>query len=283
MRLTSLLVLLALPITQTLAQSNVCHPDDDQREAKLLAFYTGPLTFSPGGNVDALGRGKLRLGFEATYVPEPSAEISRPERCYASNKSEDTRLSPVFPRPRLALGLGSGWVLEGSYLPPVTVFDATPYLASVAVSRLASIGPAGLLLRAHATFGKVEGAITCSEDALQLVNTAEPCYGSEKSKDTYKPNMLGGEAAITFVLGSRTNGYAGAGYTSLRPRFQVGFRDGRPGVAYDSTRIEVDLNRVSLFGGALFQVSPLIGLTAELYSVPEDVTTFRVGASYRWR
>jgi hypothetical protein len=283
MRLTSLLVLLAVPTTQTLAQSNVCHPDDDQREAKLLAFYTGPLTFSPGGNVTALGRGQLRLGFEATYVPEPSDEISRPERCYASSKSEDTRLSPVFPRPRLALGLGSGWVIEGSYLPPVTVFDATPNLASFAISRIVSIGEAGLLLRAHATFGKVEGAITCSEDAIQLVNTAEPCYGSQKSNDTYKPTMVGGEAAITFVLGSRTTGYAGGGYTSLRPRFQVGFRDGRPGVAYDSTRIEVDLNRVSLFGGVLYQVSPLIGLTAELYSVPEDVTTFRIGASYRWR
>jgi hypothetical protein len=165
----------------------------------------------------------------------------------------------------------------------VTVFDASPNLASVALSRIVNIGEAGVLLRAHATFGKVEGAITCSADAIQLVNTAEPCYGSQKSKDTYKPNMVGGEAAIRFVLGSRTNGYAGAGYTSLRPRFQVGFRDGRPGVAYDSTRIEVDLNRVSLFGGALFQVSPVIGLTAELYSVPEDVTTIRVGASYRWR
>lgn len=283
MRLIRLLMLAAVPVTQSLAQSNVCHPDDDQREAKLLAFYTGPLTFSPGGNVTALRLGQFRLGFEATYVPEPSDEISRPERCYASNKSEDTRLSPVFPRPRVALGLGGGWVVEGSYLPPVTLFDATPNLASVALSRITSIGPAGLLLRAHATFGKVEGAITCSEEALQLVNTAQPCYGSEKSEDTYKPNMMGGEAAITFVLGSRTTGYAGTGYTALKPRFQVGFRDGRPGVAYDSMRVEVDLNRVSLFGGALFQVSPLIGFTAELYTVPEDVTTFRVGASYRWR
>ncbi|MGH8472744.1 MAG: hypothetical protein ACREVJ_09900 [Gammaproteobacteria bacterium] len=282
MRVLSSFALIALPVTDLFAQG-VCRPDDDQREAKLLAFYTGPLTFSPSGNINSLGLGQIRLGFEATYVPEPNAEISRPERCYASNKSEDTRLSPVFPRPRVALGLGGGWVVEGSYLPPVTVFDATPNLASVALSRLTSIGPAGLLLRAHATFGKVEGAITCSEDALQLNNVNDPCYGSEKSEDTYKPNMFGGEAAITFVVGSRTNAYAGAGYTSLRPRFQVGFQDGRAGVPYDDTRIEGDLSRVSLFGGAVFQVSPLIGFTAELYSVPEDVTTFRVGASYRLR
>jgi hypothetical protein len=282
MRLTSLLALIALPVTDLLAQG-VCRPDDDQREAKLLAFYTGPLTFSPSGNVTALGRGQFRLGFEATYVPEPSDEISRPERCYASNKSEDTRLSPVFPRPRIALGLGGGWMVEASYLPPVTVFDATPNLGSFALSRITSVGGADILLRAHATFGKVEGAITCSEDALQLDNVIEPCYGSQKSEDTYKPNMIGGEAAVLFVLGGRTTGYAGAGYTSLRPRFQVGFQDARPGVQYDDTRIEVDLNRVSLFGGFVFHVVPLLGLTAELYSVPEDVTTFRLGASYRWR
>ncbi|MGH7714204.1 MAG: hypothetical protein ACREOG_23190, partial [Gemmatimonadaceae bacterium] len=175
-------------------------------------------------------------------MPEPSADISRPERCYATNKSEDTRLSPIFPRPRLALGLGAGWMIEASYLPPVTVFDATPNLGSIALSRITSIGPAGLLLRAHATFGQVEGAITCSQDALQLSNTAEPCYGSKESEDTYKPNMFGGEAAITFVLGGRTTGYAGAGYSSLRPRFRVGFQDGRPGVQYDDRKIIVDLN-----------------------------------------
>lgn len=281
MRLLGPLALIALPITDLLAQG-VCRPEDDEREAKLLAFYTAPLTFSPSGNIGTLNRGQLRLGFEATYIPEPSAEISRPERCYASNKSEDTRLSPVFPRPRIALGLGGGWALEGSYLPPVTVFDATPNLASVALSRLTSIGPAGLLLRAHATFGQVEGAITCSEDAIQLSDPVQPCYASQKSEDTYKPNMVGGEAAITFVLGARTNGYAGAGYNWLRPRFRVGFQDARPGVEYDDRLIIVDLNRVALFGGAVYQVSPLIGLTAELYSVPEDVTTFRVGASYRF-
>ena len=105
MRLLSLIALGVLPVASIAAQGT-CRPDPDQRESKLLAFYTGPLTFSPSGNVTALGTGKFRIGFEATYVPEPSADISRPERCYATNKSEDTRLSPVFPRPRIALWRG---------------------------------------------------------------------------------------------------------------------------------------------------------------------------------
>lgn len=281
MRLIRLLVLAAIPAGQSLAQGT-CRPDPENNEAKLLAFFAAPIAFSPGGNVTALGPGKLRIGGELTYVPEPSAEISRSERCYAS-KTEQTHLSPVFPRPRVAIGLGGGFALEGSYLPPVTVMDATPNLASVALSRLTSIGAAGLLLRAHATFGKVEGAITCPEESLQTSDVTRPCYGTSKSTDTYKPNMFGAEAAVTFASSERITGYAGAGYTALRPRFQVGFQDARPGVAYDDTRIIVDLDRVALFAGGVMQVSPWIGLLAELYSVPEDVTTFRVGAHLVWR
>jgi hypothetical protein len=86
-----------------------------------------------------------------------------------------------------------------------------------------------------------------------------------------------------FVLGGRTTGYAGAGFSSLRPRFRVGFQDARQGVQYDDRKIIVDLNRVSLFTGFLYQLSPAVGVTAELYAVPEDVTTFRLGASYRLR
>jgi hypothetical protein len=187
----------------------------------------------------------------------------------------------VLPRPRIAIGLPGGWALEATYLPPVTVADATPNLGSVALSRLTSIGTADLLLRVHATAGKVEGAITCPEDEVQQSNIAEPCFGPRASEDTYKPNMFGGEAAVSFVVSPRLTGYAGGGYTSLRPRFQVGFQEGSG--FYDDTRIEVDLNRVSLFAGASWAVAPAINLLAELYSVPEDLTTFRLGASYTWR
>lgn len=281
MRFSCLLALVVLPAMSLVAQGT-CRPDEDDKEAKLLAFFTAPIAFSPSGNVTALNAGQVRLTFEATYVPEPSASISSSPRCYA-NKAEKTQLSPVFPRPRAAIGLGGGWALEASYLPPVTVADATPNLGSVAITRLTNIGSAALLLRAHATFGKVEGAITCPEDALQQSDVTRPCYSNQKSEDTYKPNMFGGETAVTFVMSARVTGYAGAGYTSLRPRFQVGFQDSRPGVPYDNTKIIVDLNRVSLFGGGVWKVAPTIGLLAELYSVPEDVTTFRVGANFVWR
>jgi hypothetical protein len=272
-------LLVALPLSQAVAQST-CRPNEDDNEAKLLAFFAAPIAFSPAGNITALNPGQVRLGFELTYIPEPDASISRSQRCFA-DKTERTHLSPVLPRPRLAIGLPGGWALEATYLPPVTVADATPNMGSVALSRLTNIGTANLLLRVHATMGQVEGAITCPADEVQQSNIAEPCFGPRPSEDTYKPNMFGGEAAVTFVVSPRLTGYAGGGYTSLRPRFQVGFQEGSG--FYDNTKIEVDLNRVSLFAGGSWAVAPALNLLAELYSVPEDLTTFRLGASYTWR
>lgn len=110
MRLLSLLLLCPLPAAQLVAQST-CRPGPEDNESKLLAFFAAPIAFSPAGNVRPLGAGKLRIGGELTYVPKPSAEISRSQRCFG-DKAEDTQLSPVFPRPRVAIGLGGGFSLD---------------------------------------------------------------------------------------------------------------------------------------------------------------------------
>ena len=42
------------------------------------------------------------------------------------------------------------------------------------------------------------------------------------------------------------------------------------------SRFEVDLNRVALFGGAGWQVTPLLAVTGEIYAVPADAVTGRL-------
>jgi hypothetical protein len=49
----------------------------------------------------------------------------------------------------------------------------------------------------------------------------------------------------------------------------------------DNTQIEVDLTRMSVLGGATLNLPASFALTAEVYSVPKDVTTWRLAASYR--
>ena len=260
-----------------------CQPGSDSREAKMLAFFAAPIAFSPGGVVAPMRSGEMRLGFDVTYVPTPSESIRHPETCYTNSKTENTSLSPVFPRPRVTVGLGGGLLLEASYLPPVTVLDATPNLFSVALGYAKNVGTRGMsvLLRAHATVGEVKGPITCSPDVIQTSNPAGTCYAIKPSEDTYKPGMLGVEGAVGFGAASRLRSYVGAGFTSVRPRFQVGFLDARNNL--DDTRIEVDLTRVSLFAGAAYRMTTRTALTAEVYSVPQDVTTIRLGGSLSLR
>lgn len=246
----------------------------------MLAFFAAPIAFSPVGNVAPMAAGEVRLAFESTLVPTPSETIRRPEICYVDTKTENTELSPFFPRPRVAVGLGAGFALEATWLPPITVMDATPNLFQVALGFGRAIGTGGMsyLLRGHATIGQVKGPITCSPDVIQTTNPTGTCYATEPSEDTYKPNMVGFEGALRFGGNSRLQTYLGGGVTSLRPRFHVGFTDFVGNV--DTTRVIVDLTRFTAFAGAAYKANSRFSLTAELYSQPEDVTTIRAGGLY---
>lgn len=280
---------LLLSRSAALAQLNyTCEPPKNSNEAKLLAFFATPIAFSPGGIVESVAPWKVRLGLEASYVPSPSKQMQQPEACYTVKKTENTNLSPVFPRPRITIGLPGGLLLEGSYLPPIKVADAKPNLGSFALSypkRLSGDqehGTLSLLLRAHATLGKVEGSITCPKEDLQTTDPSAACYGTTESSDTYKPNMFGGEVGVSKQsAGDRWGAYASTGVTWLRPRFQVGFQ--YLDAAYDDTKITVDLTRFAAALGGWYRVGASAAVTGELYSVPADATTFRLGAAYTFR
>lgn len=280
----SALLYSALTTAQLLAGGE-CRPPRDSSEAKLLAWFAAPIAFSPAGHAERLAPGAVRLSFDLTYVPAPGRDISRASYC--QRKSENTDLSPIFPRPRLAVGLPGGFYVEGSYLPPVTVLDATPNLGSIALgwSRMLRERPGGsatwLTLRAHATVGEVKGAITCAEEALQTSSPTQPCYGDRPSDDGYEPNMVGGEAMIGWRGAGRVSAYVGAGYTSIKPRFQVNFTS--LGGTLDDTRVLLDDSRVAAFAGGQWRLTSRAALTAEVYSVPRDLTTVRVGASWQLR
>jgi len=277
----------ASPLAAGSAQS-LCEPPKSSNEAKLLAFFATPIAFSPGGLLAGLKTGQVRVGFDAAYVPSPSKEIQQPEACYGIKKTENTDLSPVFPRPRIAIGFPGGIVLEGSYLPPVKVADAEPNLGSIALAKPFRIrgtdeqGSLDLVMRAHATFGRVRGSITCPDKNLQQQDPNGACYGETESHDTYKPNMYGGEAALLKEgADQRWGAYALGGVTLLRPRFQVGFQ--YLSGPFDDTKISVDLTRLAVGTGVWYRVRPAAAITGEIYSVPSDATTFRVGGAYTFR
>jgi hypothetical protein len=224
----------------------------------------------------------VAIGLDVTAVPSPPSSITVVDVCY-TQKSEHTGLSNVLPRPRIAIGLGAGFSVEAMYLPPITISEATANMGSVALAWATPLGATSginLTLRAHATFGEVQGPITCPRSALQQANPAGVCWGNTPSKDTYRPNVTGAEAGVSSSTGA-LRWFGGVGFSSLMPRFEVGFTSLNGST--DNTRVHVDLTRFTAFAGLGYELSKSFELSAQLYSVPQDMTTGRVGLSWRLR
>jgi len=265
-----------------------CKVSSSSNEGKLLAFYTAPIAFSPAGAPEVLPPGSLRLGGEGEYIPKPNPDIEQTGACF-TQKSEHTSLSPVFGRPRITIGAPFGFAIEAAYLPPVTIARAKPNLFSFAVSNAHhyAVGPARgttVMLRIHGTFGNVKGAITCPRDQLQQTSPTSPCYGTSPSKDTFHPDMFGGEVAAGFAPGDRGfSFYGGAGANRIDPHFQVGFTDANGNVDQTQVQLRSPVTRATVFGGFTGVFRQIFDVGAQVYSVPTDATLFRLMAGIRVR
>ena len=281
-----LALLIAAPAVLGAQSGPPCRPNASTNEAKLLAFYAMPLGFAAAPEIAGLSRGQLSLAGDLTMVPSPSASIKTSSGACGFNKSENSELAPVFPRPRVAIGLGHRLVFEASYLPPVTVADATPNLFGFALSWASARRVAGdaprLQLRAHATFGGVTGPITCSPDAIQQTSASQPCYGTRPSGDTYSPNVRGVEAIVSAPLGG-VRVYGGAGVNVLASHFKVDFTDARGPAFHDGNEVEISLTRIAVLAGATWAPRPRVTLSGQLYAVPSDGFTGRLGIAWRAR
>lgn len=264
-----------------------CRVASGSNEGKLLAFYTAPIIFATATAPQQMHIGGIRIGIEGEYIPKPNPEIQKTGKCFLQ-KTEHTSLSPIFGRPRLTIGLPGGMAFEASYLPPVKIADATPNLASVALSHIhhfGMVGPEGInvMLRGNATFGNVKGPITCPRSALQMTTPTAPCYGSTPSNDTFKPDMYGIDVLAGLAPTKSYNFYGGVGANRIDPHFQVGFTDGSGQV--DRTKVELDnpVIRLSITAGAQARVAARFDVGAQIYSIPQDVTTVRVHAGLNFR
>jgi len=281
-----ILPVIALGATRASAQ---CRVDSNSNEGKLLAFYTAPIAFSMATAPEVLPPASIRIGGEGEYIPKPDPSIERTGACF-TQKSEHTSLSPVFGRPRITVGGPFGLALEAAYLPPVTIARATPNLFSFAVSQSHhfNVGPAmsgtTLSLRFHGTFGNVKGAITCPQSSLQQSDPAAPCYGTSPSKDTFHPDMFGGEAAVGFAPGDGSiSWYGGAGANRIDPHFQVGFTSLNGNVDRTEVVLRDPVVRATVFGGVTVVLRNILDVGAQVYSVPSDATLFRLMGGLRIR
>jgi hypothetical protein len=266
------LLLLPLSLATTARAQNVCYPGPESNEANTFAAMSVPLAFGPGGTIGEDPVARFWVGLEGTFLPNIDSATTVPTVCRPGKEGENTDFSPAFGRLRAGVALLSWLDLEIGWVPPIRVDGVKANLVSVALGGRVAIGHGSLAIRGHATVGEILAPVTCDEEAL--TDPASECFGGQLSEDSYKPNIFGIDGTFAFPLGSKFRPYLGAGYNRLQPRFQVNFTN-RVGVT-DNQKVEVDLNRLALFGGITWLPSRRWGITGEVYSQPADAVTVRV-------
>jgi hypothetical protein len=261
-----------------LAQGD-CFPPEDSHEAQMFGIFAVPLAFGPAESPARMTEWTARFAVETSYIPNVSDEIATPTICRPGKGPENTDFATLLPRPRLIVGMPSNMVLEASWVPPVSVNDATPNLLGFSLGKLFALGRRSMLVgvRLHATTGIIRAPITCDDEAVQ--DPVSECFNADPSNDKYQPNAFGADVSVGWSLGGgRVQPFVGTGVNLLRPRFRVNFTNQFGQL--DNRRVEVDLERLALFAGATWHPMPRLGITGQIYSAPADAVTGRLTISY---
>ncbi|MGH7702343.1 MAG: hypothetical protein ACREMO_04580 [Gemmatimonadales bacterium] len=252
-----------------------CFPGKNSNEAKTFAIFSVPLAFSAAGAPSSQPRHGIRAGVAVSTLPNIDERTATPTICRPGKGPENTDLLFAVPQPRLSLGLPGQFEAEASWIPPVRVAGVKANVVSLALGRTVAVASGLLALRArvHATLGVIDAPITCNDAALQ--DPASECFGGSRSNDAFHPNIFGADLTLGWSPERAPfRPYVGFGYNRLQPRFRVNFTNRRGDT--DRRRVEVDLNRLVVFGGASWVFSPRFEASGELYAAPSDAFSARV-------
>jgi hypothetical protein len=266
------LALVACALAAPLAAQSVCRPPANSNEARTLAIFAVPLAFGPATAPEILPG--LRVGLEGVYLPRVDRTTATPTICRPGKGPENTDLLFAVPRPRISLPLPFGLALQASWIPPVRLAGVKANLFGLSLGKsFGRLDGVVVAIRAHGTFGSIRGPITC--DDAELADPISECFQGMRSDDKYSPNIFGADVSLGWTMaGGRLRPYLGSGYNRLEPRFQVNFTNQFGAV--DSTRVEVNLDRGVVFGGATWQLTGRLDIAAEVYAVPADAVTARL-------
>lgn len=254
------------------------HLPYSSREAKVLRKFEVPLAFGRAGATPDLARGAVQVSLDVSYLPRIDAATATPTYCRPGKPPEHVNLLFGAPRPRILIGVRPGLLLEASWIPPIRVNGVKADLLGLALARRWPAGPvAHFTARAHASIGVIHADITCTADQVKPSGPPQ-CAGGlpGPSDDRFAPNVFGVEAAWDWTpSGWAWHPYAGVGYNVELARFVTD---------PNNTLVHQDVGgnyyRPSLFGGGTVQVNPVLGVTVDLYWVPADALTWRVGGRY---
>jgi hypothetical protein len=263
------IALLMLALAGSL-QAQLCTPGPESNEAKTFAHLSVPLAFGDA-TAPAL-KTAFKIGLDLSYLPNIDTAIATATICRPGKGPEHTDFLFALPRPRITVPLPGGLALQASWVPPIRISGVKANLVGLSLDKALTLSNGiDAAVGAHTTLGNIHAPITCDEDAL--TDPTSECFQGTVSDDRYSPNIFGADVSVGFGTGA-IRPYVGGGYNRLQPRFQVNFTN-RFG-STDTTRVEVNLDRGVVFGGATWQMDQRFDLTGEVYAAPADAVTARV-------
>jgi hypothetical protein len=196
----------------------------------------------------------LDASVEAVLIPHVDGTVGFKHERTASDHT------PVFPRPRVMLGLPAPAGLRAfvglSYLPPLSVGGVSTHYGAVEAGVGYAPGALRLGARAHALFATAHAPVT------------EPT-----TKDVLETREAGADLSVGLHLGRKgleLTPYAGAGVVSLAGRFRV---------TVDGTVLRSTRTTAALDAGARLLVGSRWEVVTELDTYPGRLTHagFRLG------
>lgn len=248
----------------------------DHPQSRLMGYYAAVVHFTPTGLPNPAGG--IEVGGELTFIPSLTAE----ERLvgFGGTKGEETNSCRVFPRLRVSRAFGS-LAIELGYVPPVRACGIKANLVAGAVARRFALAPSwGAAVRASAHGGVLNGAITCSGDAVQNPEDLT-CLGGDPSDDDVKPLAFGLDGILTYGASARRlEPYLMVGVRRERVRFDVNYVRAAGNAANlpaldDHERLQTTLTRVHAALGAAWGLTGRVRLGGELYYAPGALVTVR--------
>jgi hypothetical protein len=260
----------------------------DAPESWAMKYYASLALLTGMGVPEAMGAGKIDLGFEGGFVPQLSEDQRRVG--FGGVKVEDLNRTSFFGRVRGRIGLSRSASLELAYLPPIEVDGTKPHMFAVAVGRPFDVGKSWKVgLRGYGQLGSIQGDITCS--AAEIEEGPNPYDCVAPSEDDLSQRTLGAEITTGYVSESPLRPYVGLAINYLDLEFQV---DALHSGVHDRTLQLTDGATVSLTGGATYAAGDKWRFTGELFyswlsvvrppsteSTNDGLFNFRFLVSYR--
>lgn len=209
--------------SQLAAQSPVEHLAFDRPESWALKYFSSVSTFTGLGSPVVREPWSVELGLEAGWIPHLSDSQRRVG--FDGMNLEDLNKTPVFGRPRVAVGLPGGLSAELGWVPPVEINGQKTNLLAGALERpFLDRADWTLGLRLYGQVGYATGDFTCSTSVASQPpgSNGNPLGCNGPSRDTARLNNAG--AALTggvkIGAGGALHFAVGATYNDLA--FQVG-------------------------------------------------------------